>query len=69
LLDVLDRLTFKLRRDWHIKVLEQSKNFTVVDFLLNEGEWDLCNSILIFWRQSLESSKDIEDEDPGDSRS
>ena len=49
---------------------EQSKNFTVIDFLLNEGEWDLCYSILSFWRKSLEIStttKVVDDEDAGDS--
>ena len=48
---------------------EQSKNFSVIDFLLNEREWDLCHSILTLWRQSLDTSKKIEvdGENPGDS--
>jgi len=58
-----------LRRDWHVKMSEQSKNFSVIDFLLNEREWDLCHSILTLWRQSLDMSKKIEvdGENPGDS--
>src|SRR5437762_11551863 len=47
---ILDRLSSKLKRDWNVKMSEQNKNFTVIDFLLNEGEWDLCYSILSFWR-------------------
>ena len=38
--------------------------YEVKEGLAHKGKWDLCNSILIFQRQSLESSKkDIEDED------
>ena len=40
-----------------MKKSDQSKNFTVVDFLLNVGEWDLCHVILVLWRQSLDMSK------------
>jgi len=66
---ILERLSSKLQRDWNVKMLEQSKNFTVIDFLLNEGEWDLCYSILSFWRKSLEISttKVVDSENVGNS--
>jgi len=54
-----------------MKKSDQSKNFTVVDFLLNEGEWDLCHGILVLWRQSLDMSKktDVDGDDLGNPES
>jgi hypothetical protein len=46
-------LSGKLQRAFEEEKARRPKYFNVIDFLLNEGEWELAHNILHIWKEKL----------------
>ena len=46
----------KLRRAFDDEKLLRPDHFNVIDFLLNEGKWELAHNILALWKEKLRSA-------------
>jgi hypothetical protein len=56
--DISWRISPKLFRLWTEEKKTMSENYTIIDFLLNHQEWDICHMVLKDYRQSFEMMKE-----------